>query len=487
VRARDGCGFGVAVARFLPVVGGVIRCDMTARTERQSRPELPLNDPARGIRLQRVMADAGVAARRVCEALIRDGHVSINGKLVTDLPIFVDPVEDRIVVNGKALPRATKRGGHDGHIGRRLYIMLNKPPRTVSTTADEEGLARRTVTDLVKHPSGARLYPVGRLDFETTGLILLTNDGELANRLSHPKFGIAKTYEVVVKGRIEDEALGQLEDQLNKFQRRARRKLDPSRDLGRVVSAGNPLARMPKNNLGQPALGGASGHCLPPESASGEHASDDDGAESGSGSDLAVPGADVAGARTGLSRRERAAPTAQRAVELRIVNRGPDRTVLEVTLYEARNRQVRQMLAAAGLNIKKLTRTAIGPVKLRELAVGAWRELDRDELKALRRSATEGGTNRVPVLKAAGPRRAAGARPGGSRGGGSRNSTARRPSTRESDARAESARRAAARGPGPRDVRSGGEGESASRPARGWTVKPGWSAGPTKKQPRDDE
>lgn len=468
---------------------------MTARTERQSRPELPLNDPARGIRLQRVMADAGVAARRVCEALIRDGHVSINGKLVTDLPIFVDPVEDRIVVNGKALPRAIRRGGHDGHIGRRLYIMLNKPPRTVSTTADEEGLARRTVTDLVKHPSGARLYPVGRLDFETTGLILLTNDGELANRLSHPKFGIAKTYEVVVKGRLEDHEIGQLEDQLNKFQRRARRKLDPSRDLGRVVSAGNPLARMPKNNLGQPALGVApvpasapgSEHSLPPESASGENAAGGDGAELGSGADAVASGADVAGVRLGLSRRERAAPTAQRAVELRIVTRGPDRTVLEVTLYEARNRQVRQMLAAAGLNVKKLTRTAIGPVKLRELAVGAWRELDRDELKALRRSATEGGTNRVPVLKAAGPRRAPAARGAASRGPGSRDSTARRPSTRESDARQEAARRAAARGLGPRDSRSGNDSDSSSRPARGWTVKPGWSVGPTKKQPRDDE
>ncbi|MEM8758438.1 MAG: pseudouridine synthase [Planctomycetota bacterium] len=184
-----------------------------ARRPAPSPSETGYRDKARGPRLQRTLAEAGVAARRVCEQLILDGHVEVNGQIVDYLPAFADPAQDRITVDGRTIKSRN----------RKLYVMLNKPTRTVTTTADEPELDRRTVLDLVDHPAADRLYPVGRLDFDTTGLVLLTNDGELANQLTHPKFGVAKTYHAVVKGRLTDDDARELAQGIYLAERKAGR------------------------------------------------------------------------------------------------------------------------------------------------------------------------------------------------------------------------------------------------------------------------
>lgn len=130
--------------------------------------------------------------------MIEEGRVSVNGEVVRRLPVFVDPEQDRILVDGRPLPRPE----------RPLYIMVHKPERCLVTTADEPGMGRRTVLDLVDHPAARRLFPVGRLDYDTTGLVLLTNDGDLANKLSHPRFAVSKTYHATVKGEVTPELLG---------------------------------------------------------------------------------------------------------------------------------------------------------------------------------------------------------------------------------------------------------------------------------------
>lgn len=142
------------------------------------------------VRLQRVLADAGVAARRHAESLIEEGRVTVNGDPVRDLPCFVDPHFDRIHVDGRPIPKPA----------RHVYVMFHKPERVLVSDADEPGMDRKTLRDFVQHPAAPRLFAVGRLDFQTTGIVLLTNDGDLANRISHPRANLAKTYHVVVKG-----------------------------------------------------------------------------------------------------------------------------------------------------------------------------------------------------------------------------------------------------------------------------------------------
>lgn len=130
--------------------------------------------------------------------MIERGDVSINGHIITELPIWVDPERDRILVNGRLVKPPADA----------VYIMLYKPRGVVSTNEDPEG--RPVAIDLVKHPSKARLFPIGRLDMDSTGLLLLTNDGELANRLTHPRYGVHKQYDVTVKGQVSDDALNKL-------------------------------------------------------------------------------------------------------------------------------------------------------------------------------------------------------------------------------------------------------------------------------------
>ncbi len=137
-------------------------------------------------RLQRVLASAGLGSRRSCENLIREGRVTVDGR-VAELGSSVDPERQTVLVDGVPIRLEAPE-----------YWVLNKPKGVVSTAKDPQG--RRTVVDCV--PTAARIFPVGRLDVDTTGVLLLTNDGELAYRLLHPSFGVEKEYEAVVMGRL---------------------------------------------------------------------------------------------------------------------------------------------------------------------------------------------------------------------------------------------------------------------------------------------
>ncbi|MCA9298009.1 MAG: rRNA pseudouridine synthase [Phycisphaerales bacterium] len=235
-----------------------------------------------------------MGARRACERLIEEGRVVVNGSRVRELPVFVGP-EDQIEVDGRPIQSAE----------RLIYVMLNKPTRTLTTRSDEPGADRRTVADLVDHPASSRLFPVGRLDYDTTGLVIMTNDGALAHRLTHPRYGVPKTYRAVVRGLLDDENVRELEQGIYLAERRE----------GKTVGAKK---------------------------------------------------------------------TAQ--VEISVHRRDRDRTTIDITLREGRNRQVRRMLASVNCPVKKLERIAMGPVRLKGLARGEWRELERDEIRALRKA-----------------------------------------------------------------------------------------------------
>lgn len=141
------------------------------------------------------MASAGVASRRECEELILEGVVSVNGRVVDELPAFVDPETDSITVSGQRIRRREP-----------VYFLLNKPKGVICTSDDPQ--RRPKATDLV--PPVERVFCVGRLDADTTGLIILTNDAELTNLLTHPKYKVPKAYVARITGRIEGEALQKL-------------------------------------------------------------------------------------------------------------------------------------------------------------------------------------------------------------------------------------------------------------------------------------
>jgi len=154
-------------------------------------------------RLQKVLARAGVASRRAAEGLIAAGRVTVNGQVVTTLGTQVDPARDRIAVDGQPVRLET--------VPITITILLHKPAGYVTTVRDPWG--RPTVLDLVKtvqEQSGTRLFPIGRLDADSEGLLLLSNDGELAHQLTHPRFAQEKEYLVLVEGRPGAEALRQL-------------------------------------------------------------------------------------------------------------------------------------------------------------------------------------------------------------------------------------------------------------------------------------
>ena len=145
------------------------------------------------IRLQTYLARCGASSRRVAETYIAEGRVRVNGRVVRELGVKVDPQTDRVALNGKRLT-----------LQPHIWVVLHKPPGTVCTTRDPEG--RQTILDIVRIPD-VRLYPIGRLDYHTSGVLLLTNDGLLAQRLMHPRSQIPRRYHVKVSGLLAQEEL----------------------------------------------------------------------------------------------------------------------------------------------------------------------------------------------------------------------------------------------------------------------------------------
>ncbi len=152
------------------------------------------------LRINRYLAAAGFGSRRACDELIRNGDVRINGEKVASLSTLVDPERDTVTVKG------VEAGG----IEPPVLLVLNKPVGVMSTAIDTHG--RRTVVDIARDAGYAeRLFPVGRLDLDTSGIIIITNDGDLAYRLTHPKYKVEKTYRVVVRGVVKQETADELE------------------------------------------------------------------------------------------------------------------------------------------------------------------------------------------------------------------------------------------------------------------------------------
>lgn len=147
-------------------------------------------------RLQKILAKAGIASRRTAEQMIRAGRIRINGQVVMTMGCKADPSRDQITFDGNLLAFEQK-----------IYLLLNKPSGYVTTLSDPQG--RPVVTDLITD-IGTRLFPVGRLDLETEGALLMTNDGDLANRILHPSFEVTKTYEALVTGLPTKETLARL-------------------------------------------------------------------------------------------------------------------------------------------------------------------------------------------------------------------------------------------------------------------------------------
>jgi 23S rRNA pseudouridine2605 synthase len=234
-------------------------------------------------RLQKVMASAGVASRRQCEELILEGAVRVNGRVVDELPAFADPEVDVITVHGRRLEEP-----------RRVYYLLNKPKGVICTSSDPQGRPR--AVDLV--PGGERVFCVGRLDADTTGLIILTNDADLTNLLTHPKYKVSKTYVAKVAGYIDRQVVEKLRK-----------------------------------------------------------------------------GVWLAEGKTGRA-------------TVKVLRRGHHDSLVEITIAQGLNRQVRRMLAKVGLPVQSLKRTRIGNLGIEGLGVGRYRPLSKGEVASLRRAAT---------------------------------------------------------------------------------------------------
>jgi len=232
------------------------------------------------IRLQKLLAQSGVASRRKCEELMLEGHVEVDGEVVTRLGTKVDPRTAVIRVDGKRLPPVSEQ----------VYLVLNKPRGVVSTMSDPEG--RRNLGDLVADRP-ERLFHVGRLDTDTSGLILLTNDGDFAQRMAHPSYEVDKTYVAEVGGEVQRRTVKQL--------------------LDGVVLDDGPVT----------------------------------------------------------------------VSQVRVVQATAAKSIVELVIHEGRNRIVRRLLDHVGHPVRRLTRTAIGPVRLGRLAVGGLRELSPAELGEL--------------------------------------------------------------------------------------------------------
>lgn len=292
-------------------------------------------DNTRGVRLQKAMAESGFASRRACEELIEAGRVTVNGQQVKELPAWVDPASDAIKVDGEALPRTprSRRGKEHTSVGK-TYIIVNKPRGVISTNDDPEG--RKRIIDLVEDPGliKKRLYPVGRLDADSTGMILLTDDGELTHRLTHPSFEATKEYRVTVIGRVSVDDLAKLKK-------------------GIYLAAPDEIAKT-KASESKPAF-------------------DREGTES-------QPG------WKNKSEAKKAAVDAVRILRVETDRTRGDRTMLAITLHEGQNREIRRVLARLGFKVRKLKRVAIGPIQMKTLRSGSWRALTVPEVRKLRRS-----------------------------------------------------------------------------------------------------
>jgi 23S rRNA pseudouridine2605 synthase len=242
-------------------------------------------------RIQKLLAAAGVASRRNVEQMIREGRIAVNGNIVIQLPVLVDPHADRLEVDGELVQMERDRGG------KRVYILLNKPKNVYSTNL-AQGEQTRAI-DLLP-PNMPRIYPVGRLDADTKGLLLLTNDGDLTHRLTHPRFGIAKTYRAVVAGYIPPKTMESL-----------------SRGVWLAGGGAKPAARTDRN-------------------------------------------------------------------QLKIVKRSRDATILEITIREGRNDQIRRLMARVGYKLRDLTRIRMGPLTLHGVGIGEFRHLTNKEISQLR-------------------------------------------------------------------------------------------------------
>jgi 23S rRNA pseudouridine2605 synthase len=228
-------------------------------------------------RLQKVIAQAGIASRRKAEELIKDGKVKVNGKVVTELGIKVS-TSDSIEVNNKFIEKEVKE-----------YYLLNKPRGVITSTSDEKG--RKTVTELIN--TSARIYPVGRLDYDTTGALLLTNDGEFANILMHPTSEVDKVYLAKLEGIIKGEQINKLKD-------------------GVMID------------------------------------------------DLLVKAS---------------------RVKLKKVNQESNTCMVEITIHEGKNHQVKRMFEAVGYHVEKLTRERIGIFQIKDLKSGEYRKLSPKEVQ----------------------------------------------------------------------------------------------------------
>jgi len=313
----------------------VHRPERSPASKRRSRGHIPaeLTDQNRGERLQKFLAKIGVASRRQCEAMIATGHVIVNGKPVTALPAWIDPQHDRIEVRGRLVNAPSNK---PKAAVQKIYVMLNKPRAVVSTTFDPE--QRMTVLDLAQLPPSLakRVFPVGRLDADSSGLILLTNDGEMANRLTHPKYGITKQYLVSLRGHLTDEDVAHLKTGLYLAEPADRSK--PHKGVDK--KADKKAAESPAEDAGE-----------------ARH-------------QARVKKAQISGVQV-LSR------DSSRS--------GHERTRLIVTLKEGQNREIRRMMARLGLKVRRLQRMALGPLTIKGLGVGEWRLLTGQEVMKLRK------------------------------------------------------------------------------------------------------
>lgn len=189
---------GETLEQNLKKQGNQVRKEEKGLAAAPVRPKA-LDEPSVLERLNKVLSRSGVASRRHVDGMIETGRVKVNGEVVTELGTRVDVRKDRVQVDGRRIPLVTE------HSQVKVYFLLNKPAGVLTTSKDDRG--RKTVLDMVAGAHDSRIYPVGRLDFDAEGALLLTNDGDLAAQLMHPKTHVSKVYRVKVKGSPKEEGL----------------------------------------------------------------------------------------------------------------------------------------------------------------------------------------------------------------------------------------------------------------------------------------